>query len=126
MLQTYPVRSGAPEVVLHFLRITGAGAANPTKNYGPGMTVTWISTGRYKVTFNEAQGVFIGVQAQYATNAPAAGNGQLINVDRDSAGSTSFEFFIEDPGTDAVANALADLASTDSVFMVIAYKTTSV
>jgi hypothetical protein len=51
-----PLRCTEPETVKWAVAFTGAGAANPTKNYGKGVAVTWVSTGKYRLTFVDAPG----------------------------------------------------------------------
>lgn len=129
MLNSSIVRGAPPELVLHIVDLTGTGAADPTKDYGPGVTVTRLGTGRYKVAFSDNQGRFLGCWPTFCKTVPAAGAGQIFTVDKDSlstSGNSTFEFYVEDPGTDAVAPALADLASTEGVYLFIAYKTTAV
>lgn len=49
-----------PNVVKSVVRLQGAGAAAPTKEIGKHVTVTRLGVGNYRLTWNEAQGVFMG------------------------------------------------------------------
>lgn len=49
-----------PETTDYKVTFTGAGAADPTKNFGAGVAVTWISTGLYELTWVDAPGAFVG------------------------------------------------------------------
>lgn len=60
MLDAFPVRTSVPEVRAYPVRIEGAGAANPDKELGPGVTVTWVSTGRYRFTWGDHPGTWVG------------------------------------------------------------------
>lgn len=58
--EAYKGLHSEPEVVHQILRIQGAGAANPTKEIGRGMTVTRLGVGNHRITWTDAQGTFIG------------------------------------------------------------------
>jgi hypothetical protein len=59
-LDAYPQRCLEPESIETPVVITGAAAANPTKNFGKNVVVTWVSTGRYRFTFQDSPGVLLG------------------------------------------------------------------
>lgn len=126
MLNAQPLRCSAPEVVLHFIKLTGVNGGNPTKDYGPGVTVTRTGEGLYRVLFADAQGTFLGAWLSFGMDTPAAGGGKLAYVDRNSATSTGFDFAVEDPGTEAVAPVLDDIVATESLYIMVAYKRTAV
>ena len=127
MLDVYPVRGQPAELVFSVVRLLGTGAADPTKQRGDGITATYVSTGKYRLTFAEHLGTFEGAWGQFGQAAPAAGATNIISIDHDSysASTRTLDFFVEDPGTEAAAPALADLASTDKVFLLIAFSRTS-
>ena len=105
-------------------RILGTGAANPTKEFGVGITPTWVSTGRYRFTFSEYPGTFLGAMCQFMEDAPVAGDGKLAIVDHDSwtVSGLALDIVLEDPGTEAVANVLSDLAATEKLFVMFYFQ----
>lgn len=56
-----PLRCTEPEAYDVVVSFTGNGAASPVKNYGKGLTVTWVSTGLYAITFTDNPGNLIGM-----------------------------------------------------------------
>lgn len=59
--EMYPQRATEPETYTHFVTFTGAGAGTPTKNYGKGVAVTWVSTGLYTLTFVDPPGNLVSM-----------------------------------------------------------------
>lgn len=58
----YPGKTNIPEERLYPCRILGTGAANPTKQAGPGVTVTRTGAGAYRFTFAKDPGTFVGLR----------------------------------------------------------------
>lgn len=125
MLDAFPIRCQLGNVVLVPVRLLGTGADDPTKEVGPGLTATWVSTGKYRLTTKDYVGKLLGVLSGFGQAAPAASGGKLITWDHDSytASSKAVDVFVEDAGTEAVAPALADLESTDKLFAVLVFST---
>lgn len=123
MLDAFPIACQIGNCRLLPVRILGTGAANPTKEVGVGVTVTWVSTGKYRLTTNDYVGKLLGVLAQFGQAAPAAGGTNVVSWDHDSYTATSkaLDIFVEDTGTDLVAPALADLATTDKLFLLLVF-----
>jgi hypothetical protein len=123
MLDAFPVRCQVGNCVLLPVRILGAGAANPTLEVGPGVTATWVSQGKYRIATKDYVGKLVGVLAQFGQAAGAAGGTNVVSWDHDSYTATSkaLDIFVEDPGTEAVAPALADLAATDKLFLLLVF-----
>ncbi len=123
MLDSFVAKCQVGNTVLLPVRILGTGAANPTLEVGPGVTVTWVSTGKYRVTTKDYVGVLLGVLAQFGQAAPAAGATNVVSWDHDSytASSKALDVFVEDTGTESAAPALADLASTDKLFLLLVF-----
>jgi len=65
MSATNPIKSNLPEDRRFSVGITGTGAADPTKRYGNGITVTRTATGVYKFTLNKNNGYFKGFKASF-------------------------------------------------------------
>lgn len=68
----YPLRANEAELVELIGKITGAGAANPTKNIGLKMTITRVGSGAYRVTFNENMGTWRGARLDSLEDATPA------------------------------------------------------
>jgi hypothetical protein len=58
-MDMYPQRASEPESSEVLIAFTGAGAANPTKVFGKGLAITWVSTGLYRLTFTDPPGVLV-------------------------------------------------------------------
>lgn len=70
-IDTYPVRSAAPELVLCPVRFVG-GTTAVTKVFGEGVTVTYIGTGLVDITFSDSQGTFLGLAGMPSFSATTA------------------------------------------------------
>lgn len=57
--ELYPQRASEPDSYEQLITFTGAGAATPTKNFGKGVAITWVSTGLYRITFTDPPGNMI-------------------------------------------------------------------
>ncbi len=123
MLDSFPLKCQVGNTVLLPVRILGTGAADPTKEVGPGVTITRVSQGKYRLTTSDYVGKLLGVLAQFGQAAPAAGGTNIVSWDHDSytASSKALDVFVEDPGTEAAAPALADLATTDKLFLLLVF-----
>ena len=123
-LNLYPVRSNLPNAIHLTVRLLGTGASAATIEEGKGVvsSVARLSAGRYFVTFKENFGTYVGAYSQMAGTAPGVGGTKEVNVDGDSyavtAGVATMEFFVDDD-----AGALADLASTDRLYLTFVFKT---
>ncbi len=60
MLDVFPFRTNEPELVGAVVKFVG-GSTAITKVRGPGITVTYISTGVVDVTWGESQGSYVGL-----------------------------------------------------------------
>lgn len=124
MLNAYPLRSSEPDTVVCPVLIEGAGAANPTKHEGKGVTVTWVSTGIYRYTFSDHQGKFIGAPAPGISDTVVAGvAGFTGHVDQDSytAAGKAVDVHVYN-----AAQALADLPATSYMYFEPRFKRSSV
>lgn len=73
MLETKPVRSGTPELVINHVRfVGGTTAVTKVDGTGQGITVTYISTGIVDLTFSEDQGTFQGLSGAPSLQATTA------------------------------------------------------
>lgn len=55
----YELHTSQPETFEHFVKFVG-GTTAVTKLYGPGVTVTYVSTGVVDVTWSETPGTYLG------------------------------------------------------------------
>lgn len=55
-----PQRTTIQEATDYVIRILGTGASTPTVQEGIGVTVSYVSTGKYKITFAENPFQFVG------------------------------------------------------------------
>jgi hypothetical protein len=70
-VQLQPLRSTVHEGRLVVTRILGTGAATPTTEFGPNVTITRVSAGLYRYTFTEGMGTFIGAMPTIGAATPA-------------------------------------------------------
>jgi hypothetical protein len=77
MLDSYEQRATQPETVEHFLKWTGT-VGTATKIFGPGMTITWISTGVIDVTWSDPPGTYLGLTHGFQATTIAALKGYTI------------------------------------------------
>ena len=54
-------KTNVPSERIYRVRLLGVNGANPTKEFGPGVTVTRQSEGVYRFSFDENPGEFIGL-----------------------------------------------------------------
>lgn len=72
-------KSNIPEERLYPVRFLGTGAADPTKQAGPGVTVTRTAAGVYKLTFAKNPGTLVGIRGHaFGADAPAAVKGYTL------------------------------------------------
>jgi hypothetical protein len=111
--ELYEDRGTEPEGYSAELQFVGNAAASPTsKPYGKGMTVTWVSTGLYTITFADPPGNFLGMHGYSfldATPANAAGWTAVVKSYTAASGSTkaTIQFSVYNS-----TFALANLAAT--------------
>lgn len=102
-----PPKSTVPNERDYKLRILGTGAANPTVEVGQNMTVAWVSTGLYRITWSPGPGKFIGWSGP-GWGAATTGDLKGYTAVRDTYDTTNHQLDV------AVYNssfALADLAA---------------
>lgn len=98
------------------VRLLGTGAANPTVEVGQGLTVAWVSTGLYRITWPEGPGVFVG----FIPGLGAATTGDLkgYTVVRDTYDTTNHQI---DVAVYNASNNLADLAANQYLDLTIIF-----
>lgn len=105
---------------IHRLRLLGTGAANPTVEIGQRVTVAWVSTGLYRITWTEGPGTFVGFH--YGLGAATTGDLKGYTVVRDTYDATNHQLDL------AVYNssfALADLAANQYLDAAIVFAESS-
>jgi hypothetical protein len=114
MAQFYPLRTTQIESTDYIIRILGTGAANPTKQEGEGVVVTYRgSAGAYRIQFAENPYQFIGAFATFLGTTPAGlGGWSVVFVDYDAT-NFRLDFVVFN-----AANAAADLAATQRISII--------
>lgn len=115
-----PGRSTVHNERIYRLRLLGTGAANPTVEVGQRVTVAWVSTGLYRLTWSEGPGTFVGWH--YGLGAATPGDVKGYTVVRDTYDTTNHQLDL------AVYNssfALADLAANQYLDAAIVFAESS-
>lgn len=113
----HPAKATQPEFIDHVVRITGAGAANPTKNFGDGLAVTWISTGLYELTWGESPGTFLGILPGFQATTASQLAGYTVTAGDYDASTRKLRVSVTNG-----SNALADLTSTQKLMLSVRFK----
>ena len=92
----YETKSNVAEERVYRVRLLGVNDADPTKEFGPGVTVTRTSEGIYKFSFNDNPGTFIGVGGyMFGDTTPANVVNKTIKRDTYTAPSGDTDGYIE-------------------------------
>ncbi len=103
----YPLRTTVQEGVDYVVRILGTGAATPTKQEGEGVTVTYLATGSYRITFADQPFQFIGAFAGLLATTNADLKGYTVVFTDYDATNFRLDFIVYNSSF-----AAADLAAT--------------
>jgi hypothetical protein len=87
-VQFAPSKSCVHEERVIRIRLLGTGAADPTVEYGPSMTVVHQATGVYRITLNEGRGTFICIGG-YVFGAATPGDVKGQTLTRDTWDATN-------------------------------------
>jgi hypothetical protein len=119
MLNGFPTRCQVGETVLLPVRILGTGAATPTLEVGPGVTMSRTGVGVYRITTRDYVGKLLGVLTQCGQAAPAAAGGLSVVWDHDSYTATSkaLDIYVQDSETGAAV----DLTANDKLFLLLVF-----
>ena len=117
-IDAVPQRASEPESYEQLISITGAGAGTPVKNYGKGVAITWVSTGRYRLTFTDHPGNFITLGGPSWQDATPANLKQFSAVTNgpDATGKI-FDLFVYNGSGN-----LTDLTSTNTLSCAMVFK----
>jgi hypothetical protein len=118
----YEEWSSEPESYTVKVRMTGTGAAAPTKNCGKDITITRTAAGVYKLTFGESPGAFVGIDGD-ALQADTPGNVKNFSITWNvwNVTTKSIELSLWN-----AAGAATDLAAAQYISAAISFKKTSV
>lgn len=117
----WKIRSSEPEQDETVIGLTGAGAANPTKRFGRGVTIAWVSTGRYRITWASAPGTLEGVFGPaFGADTASAVKGYTLTRGAYSATAKTLDVYVWDSTFTA-----ADLAAAQYLDFAVRFKQTS-
>ena len=133
-MDAFPFRLQPSGIVGMMVRLRGTGAAIPTVEMGPkgepktgdnpGVTMARSSAGVYTLTITERPGKHVGTLVTHSIiGTPTATTARLVQVDRLMTG-LFVGIYVSNPGTEAVAPSLVDLATTDMVTLILLFKQT--
>lgn len=113
-MQFYDPKTSLAGERIYRVGITGTGAANPTKRWGQGVTVTRSGAGVYVVTWAENPGNFQGWGQDLAADTP--GNVKNYSVVRGAYSSTTRSITVNVFNGSGTATDLAALQYLDMEF----------
>lgn len=95
-LEEYRTYASEPDLVGAVINLTGAGAANPTKNYGKGVAVTRTGVGVFLATFTDPPGNLVGYNGELSGTVPSslAGFSTVLGAPTLASGATKFSVSI--------------------------------
>ena len=111
----FPARTTVPDKVEHEIRLLGVNGADPTKEYGPGVTVTRTGEGAYLITWAESPGTFVGWSCSFGAATPADLKGYTAVRDTYDTSAFTLAFVTYDStftAADIIANQYADVRVT--------------
>lgn len=118
MLDAWPLHTSEPEEHVTRVRITGAGAANPTNSLARGVTVTRVSAvGKYRITWADAQGDFTGASFAFQATTPSDLKGYTVVFGDYSSTALTLDFWVYDS-----AGNLDDLEAGWKLNLAISFK----
>jgi len=112
MLDAFLVRSTIGELIVHPIRLLGTGALDPTVECGKGISVAYVTTGEYTITWSENPGTFVGMS--YGLGAATPANIAGHTVIHDTYNTTAFSLDVwfynaSDAAHDPAANEYLEL-----------------
>lgn len=134
-MDAFPFRLQPSGVIGMTVRLRGVGAGIPTVEMGPkgepktgdnpGVTMARSSAGVYTLTVTERPGKHVGTIVSHSIEGtPSATTARFVQVDRLMGTGLFVGIYVSNPGTEAVAPALVDLATTDRVTLILLFKQT--
>lgn len=107
MAALYPIRGSHQEGTEYVVRILGTGAATPTKQEGLGVTVSYVATGKYKITWAEDPYQFLSVTCGLLATTMADLKGYTVVFEDYNSTTKTMQFTVFNSSFNA-----ADLAAT--------------
>lgn len=96
MSATNPSKTNVPSERVYRVRLLGANGTDPTKEFGPGVTVTRTNEGIYKFSFDANPGTFIGVGGYiFGDTTPGDVKAKILTRDTYTAPSGSTDGYVE-------------------------------
>ena len=96
MSAQFDTKTNVPSERIYRVRLLGSNGADPTKEFGPGVTVTRTSEGIYKFSFNDNPGEFIGIGGWvFGDTTPGDVKAKYLTRDTYTAPSGSTAGYIE-------------------------------
>jgi hypothetical protein len=125
---SYHIKAMSPELVIVPVTMTGTGAAAPTKTLGAGVTLSRVSAGKVRLTFNEHVGTYVDTIGMVSAATPTATTTKWVQVEHDTytAAGKTLDVYFTTPSTDAAAAALADLAATEKCVLLVLFRRSAV
>lgn len=118
-------KTNIPSERLYRVRLLGTGAAVPTKQVGPGVTVTRTGAGVLRFSFNENPGTFVGVAGHcFGAATPGDMAGHTLLRDTYVAPTSSADGYVELTVADA-ADAADDLEADEYLDVTFAFSENS-
>lgn len=115
----YPQRTSVQEATAFAITILGTGAATPTKQEGLGVTVAYVSTGKYKITWQENPFQFVSVYCGFLATTMADLKGYTVVFEDYSSTAFTMQFTVYNSSF-----AAADLAATQRLCIVAQFQRT--
>lgn len=95
-MMMFPSKETLAELRHHRMMWTGTGNGTvPTLTIGHGVTLTWIATGRIRITWAENPGTFVGISSGFFGDNSAQSNVKNWEVSRGAYPATASTFTIE-------------------------------
>ncbi len=96
MSANFKTATNVPAERLYRVRLLGSNGADPTKEFGPGVTVTRTSEGIYKFSFNDNPGEFICVGGwTLGDTTPADVKNKILTRDTYTSPTSTADGYIE-------------------------------
>ncbi len=114
------LRATVAEEVVHEIRVVG-GAAAVTKVTGLGLAVTYVATGRYKITWAENPGTYVMPLATLEAATPGDLAGHTVIFDTYDSSTLTQEFYLYN-----ASFAVHDLAASEWINISIKFKRSGV
>lgn len=125
MADFYEQSASEPELRIYVVKFVG-GSAAVTKQFGNGVTVTYVSTGLVDLVFATPPGPYVGVLGRgFDATTQSAVKGYTVVAGAPSTSATTGSVTVRVAITGA-SEALVDLAALQTLTLQVAFKATGV